>query len=102
MSLSIPTTRAPSFPNRLTVSDPINPADPVTIIVRMYGERMKKLQALCEFLSIQKFPSANQSVFVRRKQSRASCGRHTTGSFSLKEVFRTIGMEVRRQNSEIS
>jgi hypothetical protein len=32
--LSIPTTRAPSLANRLTVSDPINPADPVTMIVR--------------------------------------------------------------------
>ena len=34
MSLSIPTTRAPSVAKRLTASEPINPADPVTIIVR--------------------------------------------------------------------
>ena len=32
MSLSIPTTSAPSFAKRFTVSDPINPAEPVTII----------------------------------------------------------------------
>jgi len=37
MSLSIPTTCAPSFANRFTVSEPINPADPVTIIVRIYS-----------------------------------------------------------------
>src|SRR5229473_970910 len=35
MSLSIPTICAPSWLNRLTVSEPINPADPVTIIVRI-------------------------------------------------------------------
>jgi hypothetical protein len=33
--LSIPTTRVPSFENRFTVSEPINPAEPVTMIVRM-------------------------------------------------------------------
>jgi hypothetical protein len=37
MSLSIPTTRAPSFANRFTVSEPIKPADPVTMIVRIYS-----------------------------------------------------------------
>ncbi len=37
MSLSIPTTCAPSFANRFTVSEPINPADPVTMIVRIYS-----------------------------------------------------------------
>jgi hypothetical protein len=31
----IPTTRVPSFANRLTVSEPINPADPVTMTVRI-------------------------------------------------------------------
>jgi hypothetical protein len=35
MSLSIPTTRTPSLANRLTDSDPISPAEPVTIIVRI-------------------------------------------------------------------
>src|SRR5437879_1805782 len=35
MSLSIPTICAPSWLHRLTVSEPINPADPVTIIVRI-------------------------------------------------------------------
>ena len=33
MSLSIPTTRVPSFANHLTVSEPINLADPVTMTV---------------------------------------------------------------------
>jgi hypothetical protein len=37
MSLSVPTTRTPSFANRSTVSEPINPADPVAIIVRIYS-----------------------------------------------------------------
>jgi hypothetical protein len=35
MSLSIPITRSPSRANRLTVSEPINPAEPVTITERM-------------------------------------------------------------------
>ena len=34
MSLSIPITRAPSPAKRLTVSEPISPAEPVTMIVR--------------------------------------------------------------------
>src|SRR5258707_2141099 len=37
MSLSIPTTCAPSFANCFTVSEPINPADPVTMIVLIYS-----------------------------------------------------------------
>lgn len=40
--------------------------------------------------------STSTSIFVRRKKSRASSGRHRTGSFSLKEVFSTIGTEVNR------
>src|SRR3954452_22949221 len=35
MSLSIPSTCAPSLAKRRTVSEPINPAEPVTMIVRI-------------------------------------------------------------------
>jgi hypothetical protein len=35
MSLSMPMTRAPSLAKRLTVSDPIRPADPVTMTLRI-------------------------------------------------------------------
>jgi hypothetical protein len=40
-------------------------------------------------LSTKKLPITSTSIFVRRKQSSASSGRQTTGSFSLKEVLRT-------------
>ncbi len=36
MSLSIPTTTQPSRAKRLTVSDPITPAEPVTRMVRVF------------------------------------------------------------------
>jgi len=35
ISLSIPTTRVLPLENRFTVSEPISPAEPVTMIVRM-------------------------------------------------------------------
>jgi len=38
-SLSIPITRAPSPAKRLTVSDPTNPDEPVTMIVRIKSEQ---------------------------------------------------------------
>ena len=41
-------------------------------------------------------------MFVRKKQSKASAGRQTTGSFSLKEVFKTIGTPVRAAKASIS
>src|SRR5882724_4665358 len=41
ISLSIPTSRTPSFANRFTVSEPINPAEPVTMIVRILTNRKK-------------------------------------------------------------
>ena len=40
-------------------------------------------------------PSTSTSIFVRRKQSMASSGRHTMGSLSLNEVFSTTGTPVR-------
>ena len=39
--------------------------------------------------------TTSTSIRVRRKQSSASSGRQTTGSFSLNEVFSTIGTPVR-------
>ncbi len=44
-------------------------------------------------------PITSSSIFVRRKQSSASSGLHTTGSFSLKEVFGTIGTPVNARNA---
>src|SRR5262245_62061625 len=47
--------------------------------------------------------SDNQQVhFCPRKQSNASCGLQTTGSFSLNDVFSTIGISVRERKLSIS
>jgi hypothetical protein len=46
-------------------------------------------------LEISVLPMTKRSILVRRKQSSASHGLHTTGSFSLKEVLSSIGMPVR-------
>src|SRR5216683_128919 len=51
---------------------------------------------------IRVLPRTRASICVRRKQSRASSGRQTMGSLSLKEVFRTTGTPVWRSNSLIS
>src|SRR5262249_35804556 len=47
-------------------------------------------------------PITRTSIFVRRKQSRASLGLHTTGSFSLNEVLSTIGTCVMSRNFSIN
>ena len=47
-------------------------------------------------------PRTNLSIFVLRKQSNASSGLQTTGSFSLKDVLRTIGMPVRSRKLSIN
>jgi hypothetical protein len=47
-------------------------------------------------------PSTKRSIRVRRKQSSASCGRQTTGSFSLNDVLSSIGTPVRSVNASIS
>ena len=47
-------------------------------------------------------PRTSTSILVRKKQSSASFGWQTTGSFSLNEVFRTIGIPVNSRNSLIS
>ena len=46
-------------------------------------------------------PITRRSMRVRRKQSSASSGRHTTGSFSLNEVFSSIGTPVRPAKASI-
>ena len=45
------------------------------------------------------FPITSTSILVRRKQSSASFGSQTTGSFSLNEVFSTIGTPVRSRKA---
>ena len=47
-------------------------------------------------------PISKRSMLVRRKQSSASSGRQTTGSFSLNEVLRINGTEVIDPKAEIS
>jgi len=47
-------------------------------------------------------PRTNLSIFVLRKQSNASSGLQTTGSFSLKDVFSTIGTPVRSRKLSIN
>src|SRR4051812_947945 len=49
--------------------------------------------------SMNRSPSTRASIFVRRKQSSACFGVHTTGSFSLNDVFSTIGTPVRSQKA---
>ena len=44
-------------------------------------------------------PMTSTSMCVRRKQSRASCGRSTMGSFSLNDVFSSIGTPLTRSNA---
>jgi len=46
-------------------------------------------------------PITSRSILVRRKQSRASAGVLTIGSFSLNEVLRTIGTPVSRAKAAI-
>jgi hypothetical protein len=47
-------------------------------------------------------PITNTSIRVRRKQSSASLGSHTTGSFSLNEVLSTIGTPVSSPKAAMS
>src|SRR5262245_39427694 len=49
-----------------------------------------------------KCPIASASIFVRMKQSIASAGVHTIGSFSLNDVLRITGVPVRSPNALIS
>src|SRR5207253_4181100 len=51
---------------------------------------------------IRKSPITRASIWVRKKQSIASCGLHTIGSLSLNEVFSTTGIPVCRSTSLIS
>ena len=47
---------------------------------------------ICRLMTV--FPRTSRSILVRKKQSTASCGRHTMGSFSLNDVFNKIGTPV--------
>jgi hypothetical protein len=47
-------------------------------------------------------PITITSIRVRRKQSSASFGSHTTGSFSLNEVLSTIGTPVSLRKAGMS
>src|SRR5947208_3282607 len=51
--------------------------------------------------SIKVYPRTSTSILVRSKQSIASSGLHTTGSFSLKLVLSTIGTPVMALNASI-
>src|SRR3954464_9880751 len=46
-------------------------------------------------------PMTSTSMWVRRKQSSASAGRSTIGSFSLKDVFSSMGTPLTRSNALI-
>src|ERR1700730_5859716 len=46
-------------------------------------------------------PMTRRSIRVRRKQSSASSGVHTTGSFSFNDVLSTIGTPVRSRKASI-
>ena len=54
------------------------------------------------FRVMNELPRTSVSIFVRKKQSKASCGSQTTGSFSVNEVFSTIGTPVRSAKLSIS
>src|SRR5215469_1017906 len=56
---------------------------------------------MLDWRSIVELPSTSTSIWVRRKQSRASSGLQTTGSFSLNEVLSTIGTPVSSRNASI-
>jgi len=44
---------------------------------------------------------SNRSIRVRKKQSNASSGRFTIGSFSLNEVLSTIGTPISASNARL-
>src|ERR1035437_6994128 len=54
------------------------------------------------FLPTSQSSITSTSIFVRRQQSSASSGLHTTGSFSLNEVFSTIGTPVSPAKASIN
>ena len=52
-------------------------------------------------LSMSVSSNTSISILVLKKQSSASAGRQTTGSFSLNEVFNTIGTPVKPRNASM-
>src|SRR5581483_3602491 len=64
---------------------------------RRVGDRAESVLAVATQFSdfrARKGPIASASIRVRLKQSMASCGAHTIGSFSLKLVLRITGIPV--------
>src|SRR5262249_45136632 len=85
-------------------------ADDVQILPQDPEQRVVGRRVVLAFLavdgesnhrSMKVSPSTSTSILVRRKQSIASSGLHTTGSFSLKLVLSTIGTPVMALNASI-
>ncbi len=62
----------------------------------------ERLRGRSRFREMKTFPSTSTSIRVRKKQSSASPGSQTTGSFSLNDVFSSIGTPVMSRNAAIS
>jgi hypothetical protein len=70
MSLSIPITRAPSPAKRLTVSDPTNPDEPVTMIVRIKSKQPLLLSNHIGPWFFNKICCLTNSVFLQMQMAR--------------------------------
>ena len=72
--------------------------------ITLYSKRKEALRSVKDSYGrvMRKSPRTRASICVRRKQSRASSGRQTMGSLSLKEVLRTTGTPVRSRKAEMS
>ena len=62
----------------------------------------RALDATLPLRAMKIFPKIKASIFVLRKQSKASSGLQTTGSFSLNDVLSTIGIPVRIRKLSIN
>src|SRR3954467_14858509 len=90
MSLSIPRTCAPSLAKRRTVSEPINPAEPVTMIVRtvvivaqpswLWGRQASCLSSCSCAGETPARPTARMAVLLRNYPCHFACaGIHSRG-----------------------
>src|SRR5262249_12010060 len=90
MSLSIPRTRLPSLAKRRTLSEPINPAEPVTMIVRimvivtqpssLWGRQESCLSSYSCAGETPTCPTGRMPVLLLNDQCHFSCGRiHSRG-----------------------
>jgi hypothetical protein len=89
------------YPFPLSSSDRNSPHSLYLNLVGVETRRPFGLQAPFR-LAMTAFPITSRSIFVLKKQSNASLGLQTTGSFSLNDVFSTIGMPVRARKLSIS